>query len=346
MKCAKFEPRQCKQLEKRPYVCNACPYVGSGTFCDCQRWFYDARAAQDKADERMRETRRGVNLDADELVAMVEVVKPLLKKGQSLEHIWSTHPGMFPVTARTFRVYIENGILDIMTIDLPKAVKYKKRKKKPAEPSLNPLYDGRTYDDFTQLAGEEREMVVEMDCVESARGSKKTILTLMFRKLGFQIMILLQEHTRAEVKHALDVIEESIGLEAFRKHLGLVVTDHGHEFNDFDAIESSCLVEGEKRCRVYYCDPNRPDQKGSAERNHAILRTILPKKTCFEALTEEDLALVASHVNSYARPSLGDVAPVDLALAVLPKELFELLGIEKVVPEEVTLKPSLLPHLV
>ena len=57
------------------------------------------------------------------------------------------------------------------------------------------------------------------------------------------------------------------------------------------------------------------------------------------------MSLLCSHVNSYGRPSLNGAAPIDLALAMLPKELFDKLGIKRIDPSEVKMKPSLLPHL-
>lgn len=54
---------------------------------------------------------------------MVAVVKPLMRKGQSLSHIWQTHGSEFPIGARTFYRYINLGILDICNLELPKKVK-------------------------------------------------------------------------------------------------------------------------------------------------------------------------------------------------------------------------------
>ena len=350
-KCPDFEPKQCERLKKKPYVCNACPYLDFPEACDSQRWFYDARAAQDAAEKRSSEARRGVDIDSEQMEEMVAIVKPLMKKGQSIEHIWNTHPGQFPVSARTFRNYVAEGVCGVTALDEVRAVRYKKRRRKkvPEEAkggiAAKPIYDGRRYEDFSKLDEEEIVSAVEMDCVESARGSKKTILTLYFRRHSFQLMLLLEQHTLAEVKRVLDDIERLIGLEQFRLHMGTCVTDHGHEFNNFELLEASCTVPGAKRWKIFYCDPSRPDQKGRCEKCHVEIRRILPKKTCFARLEARDLSLVASHVNSYTRPALGGAAPIDLAMQVLPEELFEGLGIEKIPPEDVVMKPALLPHL-
>lgn len=87
--------------------------------------------------------------------------------------------------------------------------------------------------------------------VESARGCRKTILTLLHRRSNFQIMMLLESHTLNEVANALDDIERAIGLEAFKRCMGTFITDHEHEFNNFERLEASCTVQGEKRCKIF-----------------------------------------------------------------------------------------------
>ena len=341
--CPAYSPRQCPRIERKPYVCNGCAAVHHGADCGFARRFYDSARAQAKAESRLSNARSGIDLTADELEAMVEVVRPLLAKGQSLEHIWATHPGEFPVTSRTFYTYIEDGILEIRNIDLPKKVRYKKRrKKKRAETSSNPAYDGRRHEDFQKLPEEARARAVEMDCVEGRQSDKKAILTLLFRHCNFQAMALLERHTRACVQEELDRIERAIGLEAFREHLGVILTDHGHEFNNFVDLEKSCTAEGERRCTIYYCDAMRSDQKGGCERNHVLMRSVVPKGRSVDGLDGEAVALMCSHVNSYARPVLGNRAPIDILAEEMPPGFFGAIGASKVEPDDIVLKPSLL----
>ena len=66
----------------------------------------------------------------------------------------------------------------------------------------------------------------------------------------------------------------------------------------------------------------------------------------FDAPTCADLAVAASHVNSYPRAALGGRCPVDAARALLPEGFVDLPGVVKVPLEEVMLRPSLLPHAV
>ena len=92
------------------------------------------------------------------------------------------------------------------------------------------------------------------------------------------------------------------------------------EFEDVEGIERSCTAGGERRCRVYYCDPMRSDQKGACERNHVEIRKMLPKGRgiSFDDLDEVDAWLVGSSVNSEPRPSLMGLSPLAMLRAADP----------------------------
>ena len=81
--------------------------------------------------------------------------------------------------------------------------------------------------------------------------------------------------------------------------MGVLLTDRGSEFSDPLAIERSCLEPGKRRCRVFYCDPLAPGQKGACERNHVEIRKLLPKGAGirFDRLAPADLALAIVSAN-------------------------------------------------
>lgn len=337
--CPDFKAAMCPRLEKAPFVCNECLGRFDGTACSFARRFYNAKTADEIAKERLVTSRQGIDCTPEQLKEAADIVRPLLKKGQSLDHIWETHGDELPCSKRSFYRYIGMGALEgIVNLDLPKKVKFKARKRH--EPHV-PRHEmaGRTYLDFQALPLEVQMSAVQMDCVEGKRGEKPTILTLLFRRFNFQIMMLIPEQNQEEVVHALDLIEGLLDGD-FSKYFGIILTDRGSEFLDPLLIETG--TDGKQRCKVYYCDPMKSGQKGSCEKNHVEIRKILPKGTSFVGLTGADIALVSSHVNSYTRPILGGVAPYALASQVLPAALLEGLGMEFVPPDEVTLKPALL----
>lgn len=62
--------------------------------------------------------------------------------------------------------------------------------------------------------------------------------------------------------------------------------------------------------------------------------------------TQEDINLMASHINSTARDSLNGASPFDLANLLIDKKIPLLTGQFKVSPDEVMLKPALIENSV
>ena len=60
--------------------------------------------------------------------------------------------------------------------------------------------------------------------------------------------------------------------------------------------------------------------------------------------TQEDISLLASHINSTARDSLNGQMPYDLAQLFLDKKIPASAGITRVEPDCILLKPELLDH--
>ena len=78
------------------------------------------------------------------------------------------------------------------------------------------------------------------------------------------------------------------------------------------------------------------------EKNHTLIRDILPKGTSFDALTQEDLNLVCSHVNSVKRFSLNGKTAYELFTFTYGEAITKLLGIEEIPAQEVCQSPQLL----
>ena len=119
-----------------------------------------------------------------------------------------------------------------------------------------------------------------------------------------------------------------------------MLTDNGTEFADPDLFEFD--KEGNRRMKLYYCDPRHSEQKGEIEKNHEYIRYVLPSGTSFDDLTQEKVDLLMSHINSTARPSLQGKTPIELALQHFGKDTVEKLGLQVIKPDDVCLKPYLL----
>lgn len=258
--CKQFEYKYCPRLKRAPYVCNTCPRM---SFCELGKTHYFAREAQRAHEMRASSTHAGITCKPDDLKAMVDKVRHLLEQGHSLEAIWAVHGKELPVSVRTFYSYMDKGVMGLANMELPKKIRYKHRKSKKGEPRME-LF-GRCYRDWQNLTDEERMLTVQMDTIEGTRRDRKAVLSLHFPRLMFQIYVLLPSKTQASVIAALDAIETYCD-GAFADVFGVILTDRGSEFLDFKGIEGSALGKF-SRCRVFYCDPMKPAQKGACEKN-------------------------------------------------------------------------------
>lgn len=338
--CTYFIPWFCTKPTKPPYVCNACELFDS---CVLECYRYTATKAQAKYEKKLVESRTGINMTLEELQQLNELVSPLIMKGQPLSHIFAVHADEIPVCRRTLYNYLDQRVFQARNIDLPRRVRYKKRKKSPlvVGSKLKQVYrNRRTYVDFERfLEAHPDSDVVEMDTVKGSRTSGKCLLTLLFRSCSFMLIILLPKCTQECVVNAIDSLTETIGLHCFRKHFPVILTDNGSEFKNPQGIEKT--KDGKHRSYVFYCDPYVSNQKARLEKNHEYIRYFIPKGQSMHRYSQTDINLMASHINSTARDSLNGASPFDLADLLLDKKIPLLTGLKKVSPDEVMLKPAL-----
>lgn len=341
--CKNYVPKTCGRLNKPPYVCNSCRSLVS---CHYFRWIYVAKFADDSYHELLSSSREGINQTPEDMQALDTLISPLLKKGQSLAHIYASHSELlsqYNCGRRTLYRYLDKNVFSAKNIDLPRKVKYKPRKENSTSRSANRSYRiGRTYDDFMNYQKLHPETpIVEMDTVEGKKGGK-VLLTLLFRSCNLMIAILLTDKTQQSVINALDQISKSIGVRRFKKLFPVILTDNGCEFQNPERIEHN--PSGTKRCNVFYCDSNCSWQKGMIEKNHEFIRYIIPKGNSLDGYTQRDITLMINHINSTARDSLNGCTPFKLSQMLLDNHLHAALSLQEIPPDEVHLKPLLLKH--
>lgn len=338
--CPDYVQAYCDLLEEKR-LCNGCNKIH---YCDYEKKFYKASNAQNDYKSMLHDRRCGFDLTYEEMETINYQVSPLVRKGQSPYHIKQSLGETLSISESTLRRMISDNQLDVRRIDLREAVKRKPRRKSRNTGELpSPQKLGHTYADYLAYIQEHDIQVVEMDCVEGTKEDTCAILTLHFVSFHMQLYYIMPEHTSDCVIQVLDMIEESIGSELFAQLFEVILTDNGHEFWNLNAMERS--ITSEKRTKVFFCDPNRSDQKGACENNHKLLRCILPKGMSIDHLMQVDMVMITNHINSYRRKSLYGHSPYDLAMNVIPEDFFILLGLELVKPHEVVLKPSLLKQL-
>lgn len=334
--CSDYVQAYCSEFANR-LLCNGCSKIG---FCQFEKKIYRADIAENEYREILVGRRNGFDLTCEEIEQINSQVSPLIRKGQSPYHIKQTLGDTLIISESTLRRMINNNELDVRAVDLREAVKRKPRRKRMHSELQSPSKAGHLYEDYIEYIDNNDCNIVEMDCVEGVKDDTAAILTLHLVEYHLQLYYIMPEHTSECVVATLDIIEEALGNELFKQIFELILTDNGHEFWDINGMERS--VNKGKRTKIFFCDPNRSDQKGACENNHKIFRCIVPKGTSIENLRQKDMNTITNHVNSYKRKSLYGKSPYEQAAKYMPEDFFILLGLELIPSEEVILNPSLI----
>lgn len=328
----------CPLLDKAPFVCNGCPKRRQN--CGYKKILYLAKQAQKQYEQTLVEAHEGTPLNSKTFWDMDKVISDGVKKGQHIYHILKTHN--LDVSSSTVYRHIRKGYLSIAPIDLARAVKFKERRKSKLPSIPKEAKKGRSYEDFQNyLVLNQLDSWLEMDTVLGRMGGK-VLLTFNLSFCNFIFARLLDNKTALEVtKHLYDIKNTLHQADKdFFQLFPVILTDNGGEFARVDDIEMD--VRGESK--LFFCDPNRSDQKGRIEKNHTLIRDILPKGTSFDNLTQEDINLVCSHVNSVKRAALNGKSAYELFAFTYGEEIPKLLGISKIPAEDVCQSSKLLQH--
>ena len=328
----------CPLLDKAPFVCNGCPKRRQN--CGYKKILYLAKQAQKQYEQTLVEAREGTPLNSKTFWDMDKVISDGVKKGQHIYHILKTHN--LDVSSSTVYRHIRKGYLSIAPIDLARAVKFKERRKSKLPSIPKEAKKGRSYEDFQNyLVLNQLDSWLEMDTVMGRMGGK-ILLTFNLSFCNFIFARLLDNKTALEVTKHLYKIKNTLHQadKDFFQLFPVILTDNGGEFARVDDIERD--VRGESK--LFFCDPNRSDQKGRIEKNHTLIRDILPKGTSFDNLTQEDINLVCSHVNNVKRAALNGKSAYELFAFTYGEEIPKLLGISKIPAEDVCQSSKLLQH--
>ena len=328
----------CPLLDKAPFVCNGCPKRRQN--CGYQKVFYLAKQAQKQYEQTLVEAREGTPLNSQTFWDIDKVISDRVKKGQHIYHILKTHN--LDVSSSTVYRHIRKGYLSIAPIDLARSVKFKERRKSNLPSIPKEAKKGRSYEDFQNyLSLNQLNYWLEMDTVMGRIGGK-ILLTFNLSFCNFIFARLMDNKTALEVtKHLYDIKNTLHQADKdFFQLFPVILTDNGGEFVRVDDIEMD--VRGESK--LFFCDPNRSDQKGRIEKNHTLIRDILPKGTYFDNLTQENINLVCSHVNSVKRAALNGKSAYEFFVFTYGEEVSKLLGISKIPAEDVCQSSTLLQH--
>jgi IS30 family transposase len=242
---------------------------------------------------------------------------------------------------KTLYKYAGLGLFKAKNIDMPRKVRLRPRKSRHESLKVDRRCRvGRTYADYLEFtAGNPQTSLVEMDTVHGVVGGK-CLLTLHFVNAHFMLARMLNSCSAEAVKNAFARLRCELGTVLYARMFEVILTDNGSEFSAPKSIEFD--EDGEGVSRVFYCNPGRSDQKGAAENNHEMIRRVIPKGVPIENYSEQGIAIMMNHINSYGRKSLNDRSPYEMLEFMYGGDALKKIGAELIPADKIILRPLLI----
>jgi len=333
-----FEAAFCSKLSHFPFVCNNCE---NRQKCNREKRYYDCINAENRSLKNRVGTRKHKRVSEENIEIINEIVSPLIFKGQSIHHIYETNPVLKTICCeRTIRRLIYDKYLDAKACDLIRYSRFRHVTKKLVHDdhyirNIERLFK-RTYTDLQRyLKNHPEARVVQFDSVIGKQTDKYAILTITFPKERFQFGMKILKSNPDCVHGKLNEFFNKLGYRKTKEMFPILLADNGIEFNIFHNLEKFDI-------KVYFTNPYRSTDKAECERNHEFIRYIIPKGKTLDNLSQEDINLMFSHINSYVRESNQNKTPFELVKERFGSEFLDFIGIKHVEPNDVVLKPILL----
>ena len=331
---------KCERLLKPPYVCNNCP---DKITCNKHHLYYNSSIAHKHYLETLKSSREGIDTDSSMIDEIEHIIVPLIKeKKQSVNQVFANHKDILSMSKVTFYRYVNDGVLSLTNIDLPKKVKYKKRKKSNRNTTYKrdvSILEKRRYEDYLDFSVKHPKMSkVQLDTVIGKTSNKKVLLTMYLVDTHFMLIFLLEKKISLYVTEVFKNLKKELTISLYRKIFRIILTDNGTEF--FNPYEMEIDYDNCKKvCNVFYCKPYSSWQKHEIEVNHEYIRRVLPKGSNFSKLTNEQVKKLQNHINSIPRDSLNGKTPYLLTKKKYP-EFIKTLKCKYIKPDDVSLNPK------
>ena len=314
---------KCPKLNRWPYVCTNC----KNRYKDCPfvKFIYDSKVAQRKADANLINSRKGIDLDAEEFKKLDAIIKKGTDENKSIYQIKIENKDSINKSISTLYRYVNNGYLKTKRIDLPYAVKYKKRKhNKKYEYSENNIIDrtGHTYLDYLAFIYKHPGIYVwQLDFLGAIKTDNKNILTFILPNLQFTLLDIINKPDSSKVVEFFDNLEQAIGTEAFMNLIPVILTDRDPKFADINGICFS-KITGEERCKLFFCDPYVSNQKPNVENMNKQIRLFFPKNKSIDNYSKQDIKNINKTILNKPLKSLDSNTPKDAFIKVFDEDTF------------------------
>jgi len=202
---------------------------------------------------------------------------------------------------KTLYHYVDLGLLNIKSIDLPQKLSRNTKIHKDKE---NKRALGRSIEERPGEVDTREEFGHwETDLVIGKKSENdEVLLTLLERKTRDFFIIRLPDKSADSVLEAFQKMQTELG-DSFSKVFHTITTDNGSEFARLTELETGTST------KVYFTHPYTSCEKGSIENHNGLLRRFISKGKRISDYSEDDILAVELWANSLPRRILGYKTP-------------------------------------
>ena len=319
----KTNPAVCPSLKRWPFVCTYCKYRYKE--CPFNKFIYNSKNAQEFANYNLKASRRGLDISSEKFQELDTIIKTGIDNNKSIYQIKIENKDVIDKSITTLYRYVNKGYLTTKRIDLPYAVKYKKRNhNKKYDYSDNKKIDrtNHTYIDYLAFLHKHPGIYVwQLDFLGAIKTDNKNILSLILPNFQFTLLDIINRPDSNKVVEFFDRLEENIGIDNFKELIPVILTDRDPCFNDMDGICFS-KITGEERCKIFFCDPYVSNQKPNVENINKQLRLFFPKKSSIDKYSKQDIKQINYTLLNKPLKSLDSYTPKEAFVRVFGEDLF------------------------
>lgn len=147
----------------------------------------------------------------------------------------------------------------------------------------------------------------EIDSMLGARGMYKTRVLVANERASRFTRLSLMDNGHAST---CALLVERLLIDDKRLPLLSVTVDRGGEFKDLPELLGP---------RLYVCDPQRPNQRGTNENTIGLIRQYIPKGKPISLVNAQELAQIEFELNNRPRECLGFKTPAEVLFELNPR---------------------------
>lgn len=163
------------------------------------------------------------------------IISLIKDKHQSVNQVHINHLDILWISKPTFYKYVDLNVINLKNLDLPRKVKYKKRKRNNNKINKreSALRTGRTYEDYLERINKDKTLIVwQLDTVIGKKNEPKVLMTFLLVNTNSIIIRLLDKCNVEQVDKEFTRLKQILGTNVYKEIINIILTDNGGEFYD------------------------------------------------------------------------------------------------------------------